>query len=115
MSRRILVVDDDPAMVRTLCDILRLRGWDSRGVNSGSEAVEIACTHQYPFVLMDIMMPGMDGVSALKAMKQCHPSPHVVLMTAHTGAERLAEAEREGAAGVMTKPIDFPSLLALLN
>ncbi|HEY4101228.1 MAG TPA: response regulator [Gemmatimonadales bacterium] len=113
--RRILVVDDDPAMVRTLCDILKLRGWESRGVHSGSEAVAVACADRYPVVLMDIMMPGMDGVAALRAMKQCDPSLQVVLMTAHTAADRLAEAEREGAAGVMTKPIDFPSLLAMLN
>ncbi len=115
-DRRILVVDDDPAMVRTLCDILRLRGWNAVGAHSGEEAVHVACLEQYPVILMDIRMPGMDGVTAFKAMKQCAPPERmVVLMTAHTAPDVLAEARREGAHDVMSKPIDFPSLMAILE
>jgi CheY-like chemotaxis protein len=115
-DHRILVVDDDHAMVRTLCDILRLRGWDATGVHSGEEAVQVACAEQYPVILMDIRMPGMDGVTAFKAMKQCAPPARkVVLMTAHTAPELLDEARREGAHDVMSKPIDLPSLMALLE
>lgn len=116
MTRRILIVDDDPGMVRTLCDILRLRGWHADGVHSGEEAVQVACSGEYPFVLMDIKMPGMDGVTAFKAMKHCPPSTRmVVLMTAHTAPDLLAEARREGAHEVLTKPIDVPSLLSILS
>lgn len=115
MSRNILVVDDDPAMVRTLCDILRLRGWDAMGVHSGEAALREGGQTNYAFVLMDIMMPGMDGVSTLKAIRQTRPSAQVVLMTAHTAQERIAEAIREGAVQVVTKPIDLPSLIDLLD
>lgn len=112
---KILVVDDDPGMVRTLCDILRARGWDPVGMHSGEEAVQAVCENGYPVVLMDIIMPGIDGVTALKAMKKCQPAAKVVLMTAHTAEERIADAVRAGAAKVMTKPIDMGSLLALLG
>ena len=114
MTRKILVVDDDAGMVRTLCDIFRLRGWEAVGVHSGEEAVEEQSEHEYAYVLMDIMMPGIDGVAALKQMKQSRPAGQVILMTAHTADERIAEARREGAIEVVTKPIDLPSLMRLL-
>lgn len=112
---RILVVDDDPGMVRTLCDILRSQGWEPIGVHSGEEAVQAVCEGGYLVVLMDIIMPGIDGVTALKAMKICRPDAKVVLMTAHTAEERVADAVRAGAAKVMTKPIDMASLLDVLG
>jgi DNA-binding NtrC family response regulator len=114
MTRKILVVDDDPGMVRTLCDIFRLRGWEAVGVYSGEEAVAEQFEHCYSHVLMDIMMPGIDGVTALKRMKLHRPACQVILMTAHTADERIAEARREGAMEVVTKPIDLPSLMRLL-
>ena len=116
MTARVLVVDDDRAMVRTLCDILRLRGWECDGAYSGEEAVTAVCGGTtYSSVLMDIKMPGMDGVEAFKTMKGCSPEVRVMLMTAHTSDDTRAEAEREGAYRVLTKPVDFGDLLALLK
>lgn len=115
MSPRILVVDDDPGMVRTLCDILRLRGWDSLGVHSGEAAVTAQCEGDYAFVLMDIIMPGIDGVSALKQMMRCRSAARVILMTAHTAPDKIADAMSAGAIQVITKPIDLGSLLRLLE
>lgn len=114
MSAKILVVDDDPGMVRTLCDILRLRGWDSVGVLSGDAAIKAVHEDAYAFVLMDIVMPGTDGVAALKQIKGADQNARVVLMTAHAAEERIAEAMRAGAIDVMTKPIDVGLLLQLL-
>jgi CheY-like chemotaxis protein len=114
MNRQILIVDDDRAMVRTLRDILTLRGWETTGAHSGSEAVALACTHRYSVVLMDIRMPGMDGIAACKAMKECAPTTRVVLMTAHATPEALDEAAREDSVTVLTKPIDMPGLMQLL-
>jgi DNA-binding NtrC family response regulator len=115
MSRRILVVDDDRNMTRTLADILRRRGWQADTAHSGEEAVQATCLEHYPVVLMDIRMEGISGVEAFKAMKNCPPAPRVVLMTAHTSAETLAEAQLEGAYRVIHKPIDLPLLLTLLE
>lgn len=115
MNRKILVVDDDPGMVRTLCDILRLRGWEPVGVHSGEAAVQEEGANCYAFVLMDIIMPGIDGISALKSMRDRHPGARIVLMTAHTAEERIAEAIAAGALTVVHKPIDLASLMSLLN
>lgn len=115
MTRRILVVDDDRAMVRTLSDILRLRGWSPDAAYSGEEAVLAEQQHDYELVLMDIKMPGIDGVTAFRRIKAHNPAARVVLMTAHTDPAVLQAAINEGALRVLPKPLDLPTLLALLN
>jgi two-component system response regulator HydG len=115
MSKRILIVDDDRQMVRTLSDILRLRGWDVQGAFSGEEAVECVAVQHYDAVLMDVRMTGMTGVDALKAMKARRPGIRVILMTAYAANELIAEGERQGALRVLSKPVALPGLLELLD
>jgi len=115
MTRRILVVDDDRVMVKTLCDIFRLRGWEPRAAYSGKEAVEAQQAEQYQVVLMDIRMPDMDGISASKVMRTDNPDVRIFLMTAHTGPYAVREVVREGTLQVVQKPIDMASLLNLLE
>jgi DNA-binding NtrC family response regulator len=115
MSRRILVVDDERAMVKTLSDILRLRGWEARGAHSGTDAVAAIEREPFDAVLMDIKMPGLDGVAAFKAMKARRPGIRVVLMTAYTAQDLMHEAEREGALRVVPKPVDLGLVLPLLE
>jgi len=115
MKPRALVVDDDQTMVKTLSDLLRLKGWEVATAYSGASAVEVASRGYFDVVLMDIKMPGMDGVDAFKAMKAAQPHIRVVLMTAYAGQDRVEEAEREGVVRVMPKPVDVPSLLSLLS
>ncbi len=115
MQRRILIVDDDRQMVRTLCDILRLRGWEAHGAHSGEEAVEAVRREQYTTVLMDVRMGGMSGVEALKMMKAERPALRVVLMTAYTANDLLAEATRQGALKILSKPVAVPGLIEMLE
>lgn len=115
MSRRILVVDDDRAMVKTLCDIFRLRGWEPRGAYSGKEAVALQRTDKFPVVLMDIKMADMDGISASKVMRTEDPDLKIFLMTAHTGPYSVREVVREGTYHLVPKPIDMTYLLSLLE
>jgi DNA-binding NtrC family response regulator len=115
MARRILVVDDDRAMVETLCDILSLDGWETFRAHDGAAAVEVAARESPDVVLMDVRMPQMNGVDALRAMKRRTPGVRVVLMTAFAAAELLAQAERDGVVSILKKPVDLPELLALLG
>ena len=114
IRRRALIVDDDRAMVRSLTDVLRLKGWDVTGAYTGADAVAAASGSQFDVVLMDIKMPGMDGVSAFKAMKAERPDVRVVLMTAYAAQELVSEAQNEGVVRVMSKPVDLSALLSLL-
>lgn len=115
MHRRILIVDDDRQMVRTLCDILRLRGWETTGVHSGEEALDAVRCEAYATVLMDVKMSGMNGVEALAAMKKLRPALRVVLMTAYTANDLLAEATRQGALKILAKPVAVPGLIEMLE
>ncbi len=115
MRRHALIVDDDASMVKTLGDILQLQGWMVTTATSGSAAVTLAATRAFDVVLMDVKMPGMDGVAALKLIKEARHDLPVVLMTAYAAEDRLAEAERAGVLRILAKPVDIGSLLALLT
>ena len=110
---RALVVDDDRMLAQTLGEILELKGWSVQVATSGTEAVNVVAREQFDIVLMDVRMPGMDGVDAFKAMKASRPDIRVILMTAYTSEERIGEAHRAGVSRVIPKPVDVPTLLAL--
>jgi two-component system response regulator FlrC len=113
--RRILIVDDDRQMVETLSDVLRLRGWDPEGAFSGEEAIDVLRRGPFAAVVMDIKMPGIDGVTALKRMRDEWPELPVVLMTAHASKDLIVEAEQAGAARVFPKPVEPAVLLQHLD
>jgi DNA-binding NtrC family response regulator len=115
MMRRVLIVDDDRSMVRTLSDIVRLEGWNPDTAHSGEEAVEAVRKHDYRAVVMDVRMAGINGVDAFKAMKALRPGIRVILMTAYSAAHIIAEAEREGALRVLSKPVVLSGLLEMLE
>ena len=114
MKPRILVVDDDTAMVKTLCDILRLRGWDPEAAHSGEEALAVMRATPFPYVLMDIKMPGIDGISASQSIRDSVPDARVILMSAHSSPEDVDHARSKGVVHFLPKPIDLPALFAML-
>jgi len=115
MTGHALVVDDDQHMVRTLADILALEGWTVQTADSGISALELARNTDFDVVLMDVKMPGMDGVAAFQEMRKLGRTMPVVLMTAYAAPDRLAAAERDGVMCVLPKPVDVESLLRLLE
>lgn len=115
MMKRVLIVDDDRQMVRTLSDVVRLHGWEAHGAYSGEEAVSSVEAQPFAIVLMDVRMDGMSGVDTLRAMKRLRPGIHVILMTAHTPGDVIADAEREGARHVLRKPVPLPALVEMLD
>ena len=115
MRPKILVVDDDREMVKTLCDILRLHGFETAEAYSGEEAIVAQQKYQHACVLMDIKMPGIDGIEAFKVMREAFPDLRVILMTAHSTPDSMREAMRQGAYRVVPKPLDLPALFALLE
>jgi CheY-like chemotaxis protein len=114
--RRILIVDDEVLMVRTLADILRFRGWDVHGVHAGEAALEyLRSGAEVDVVLMDVRMGGMTGVDALRIIREERPTLPVMLMTAYSTAELLADAERQGAVRILSKPLAVPGLIQMLE
>jgi len=113
--KNILVVDDDRGMARTVCDILRRHGWLPTEVHSGEAAVEAATAHRYSAVLMDVRMPGINGVEAYRVIRESQPQTPVILMTAYAAPDLLSQAEREGVLQILPKPLPWPTLSALLE
>jgi len=111
----VLVVDDDRRMVKTICDILKVKGFDALQAYTGEEAVEKVRSGGPDCVLMDIKMPGISGVDALKMIKDISPDLPVVLMSAYATEEQATEAKAQGAYTVMNKPIDIQIVLSFLS
>jgi len=112
---KILVVDDDLRIVRTTCDILKIKGHEPTTAHSGEEGVEMVRGERPDCVLMDIKMPGISGVEAMKQMQKIAPGLPVVLVSAYATDELMAEAKDNGAYAVLSKPLNFPLILSFLS
>jgi DNA-binding response OmpR family regulator len=111
---KVLVVDDDRQMVKTVCDILKIKGFATAFAFTGKDAVEMVREEKPDCVLMDIKMPGISGVEALQKIKGMAPDLPVVLVSAYTTEAVAKEAKQLGADTVLTKPVDFQMLFSFL-
>jgi CheY-like chemotaxis protein len=112
---RILIVDDDQRMTRTLADIMALSGYDVTEAWSGEEAVEKVRAETFDCVVSDIRMPEMDGVELHRQLREIQPGLPVVLMTAYAAEDLIRRGLDEGVVGVFDKPLDINSLLGFLT
>jgi two-component system chemotaxis response regulator CheY len=111
----VLVVDDDRDLVESLSDILALHGWDVVRAFDGVQAIEQWRESGVDAVVMDIVMPRMNGVAALRAIRQADPEAVVVLTTGYAGSQLIAEAKAGGALRIIPKPVDVAELLRVLE
>jgi two-component system, NtrC family, response regulator HydG len=112
---RMLVVDDDRRMVKTICDILNINGYEAEQAYSGEEAVLKVKSDEPGCVLMDLKMPGINGIETLKILAELAPHLPVVLMSAYATEEQVENAKREGAYTVLAKPLDLQLILSFLS
>ena len=107
----VLVVDDDPGMVTTLQDILSASGYAVEVAHSGTEALERVSERQPDWILLDIRMPGMNGVEAYRELERRSPDSSVIFMTAFANSDLVRQARGTGAVLVLPKPIDLERLI----
>lgn len=115
LKLRILIVDDDPMMAKTLCDIIKITGYEADISSSGKEALEKLEHNKYHCVLSDIKMSGMNGLELYKNIKKKFADIPVVLMTAYTSPGLAEEALKEGVISVLTKPLDIKIILNFIS
>jgi DNA-binding NtrC family response regulator len=101
----VLIVDDDAAMREALSEAARDLGYDAQSVASGREAMDFLAAHSVDAVLLDLRMPGMDGLEVLSRIRSRPNPPPVTVLTAHATAANTIEAMRLGAFDHLTKPI----------
>jgi len=104
---RVLVVDDEQDVRLVLGDFLASRGYDVTQAQSGAEALTLLERIQPDVVLLDVSMPGMDGMETLRRIVAAHPSLPVIMVTANVDVEVTSKALEMGAADYVPKPFDL--------
>jgi len=111
----LLVVDDEPAVRELLKEYLELKGYVVITASTGAEALTAVQEQRPRLILLDILMPGMDGLAILQRIRRIDPTVGVIMLTAVGDEEIAKEALRQGAYDYITKPVDLAYLeLAIL-
>ena len=108
---RVLVVDDEDDFRETFIERLQMRELNVTGAESGEKALEILDNFLFDVVILDVKMPGMDGVETLKEMKKKRPLMEVIMLTGHSTVESAIDGLKLGAFDYIMKPADFDELL----
>ncbi|MGF1508983.1 MAG: sigma-54-dependent transcriptional regulator [Myxococcota bacterium] len=111
----ILVVDDEPAHVTSLCKLFEREGARVWSATSGSQGIDILRSAPIQLALVDLMMPGMDGRSFLRAARLARPDVEVVVMTAYGTVENAVESMRDGAYDFVQKPFKSAVILRVVE
>ena len=108
---RILVVEDDPAISRGLCDVLVFNGFAADRVADGNAGCEAALGGGYDLVLLDVMLPGMDGFSICREIRRQRPTQPVIMLTAKGSEDDVVTGFSAGADDYVSKPFSLRELM----
>lgn len=108
---RVLLVDDEPSFLEALAERMRMRGLDVSCATSGREALTAAETHVFDAVVLDLSMPGLDGLETLRRLLELHPDLQVMILSGRATVQTAVEATRLGAIDIFEKPTDVDTLV----
>ena len=109
---RILIAEDDPKLLKSLIRIFELNNYAVDGADNGSDAYELAATGEYDGLVLDVMMPGMDGLTLLKRLRAQKITTPALFLTARTETDQRIEGLDAGADDYLPKPFSTGELLA---
>jgi DNA-binding NtrC family response regulator len=112
---KILLVDDETEFVTPLAERLDTRGFDVSTAYDGQAGLDLIEHTAFDAIVLDMMMPGMDGMETLKRMLERQPDLQIVMLTGHAQLEQGIAAVKAGAADYLEKPIKFARLLDKIN
>ncbi|MFC1609419.1 response regulator [Myxococcota bacterium] len=108
---RVLLVDDETEFVETLAMRLETRGLKVDFAETGEMAVEKVQEKPFDAILLDLAMPGMDGIETLRRLRELNPDSQVILLTGHATVKKTTEAMRLGALDLLEKPVEIGTLV----
>jgi len=111
MKISVLLVDDEKDFVETLAQRLEVRGFDVRTCLSGDEALNLIQEHEFDVIVLDVLMPGKDGIDTLRDIKIMKPLINVIMLTGHAMVETAIEGMKLGAYDFIIKPAETTDLL----
>jgi len=112
---RVLLVDDEEDLVFTMEERLKIRGFDAEGFVSGESALERFKEKEFDVVVIDVKMPGLGGLEAMRKMKAIRPDVAVIFFTGHGSQENGEEGMREGAFDYLMKPVNLEDLIVKIK
>jgi DNA-binding NtrC family response regulator len=115
MKIRVFVVDDEEQFVSRLAERLRLRDYDVTTALSGDQALEIIAKYNFDVVILDVAMPGKDGIETLREIKKAKPLTEVIMLTGHATVESAIEGMKLGAFDYLLKPTNTEDLVMKVN
>jgi DNA-binding NtrC family response regulator len=110
MKIRVLLVDDEEEFVHALSERLVLRDYDMTASLSGDDALEKIKQYNYDVVILDVAMPGIDGIEALREIKKSKPLTEVIMLTGHGTVKTAIEGMKLGAFDFLMKPCNTEDL-----
>ena len=108
---KILIVDDDAELRKTVSDVLNAAGYSTDMAASGNEALERVLAEKYDIAILDMMMPGRDGMDVLMELRRIRPSIRVIMITAFATVENAVMAIKKGAHDYIAKPFKIVELI----
>ena len=108
---KILIIDDDAELRKTVSDVLNAAGFSTDMAVSGDEALEKLVSEKYDIALLDMMMPGRDGMDVLMDLKKLRPSTKVIMITAFATIENAVTSIKKGAHDYISKPFKIMDLI----
>lgn len=111
---RLLIVDDEEDLVTFLSHRLRKRGMEVSTALGGAEALQAATERTFDVAVVDLKMPGMDGITAMEGLRRLQPFVEILMLTGHGSHESAWEAGRLQAFRYLLKPYDFEELNSLI-
>lgn len=112
---KVLLVDDRVEFLNTLMERMRSRGYQAVGAGSGAEALEAVAGQSFDVVVLDMVMPVMDGIETLRRLRQAAPEVPVIVLTGYGTSEDVAQALALGARDYLVKPADLGMLLERID
>ena len=109
-NEKVLLVDDEQDFLDVLGERMRARGMNVSTASSAVDAIKMADEDAYDAIVLDLQMPGMDGLEALKALKDKNPDLQIILLTGHATVEKGIQAMKLGAMDLIEKPADLKTL-----
>jgi DNA-binding response OmpR family regulator len=112
---RVLIVEDDPRMARVLRDALEKKSHRTVLAATGPEGLEIARSHQFESIILDAMLPGMDGYTVARSLRDARISTPIIMLTARDATGDIVRGLDSGVDDYLTKPFAFEELFARLR
>ncbi len=112
---RVLLIDDETVFVESLTKVLTRRGMNVQSASNGARSLELLTDDGFDVIVLDMRMPGMDGLATLRAIRDRDPLTPVILLTGHIDLKQVSEALKAGAAEVLLKPCPVQDLVSCIE